>query len=178
MTKAFSSLVILGLGSNLGDKSGILRDAVRELEVVLADLRRASVYETKPLYVEDQEVFLNTAVSGFYDGEPWQLLVRIHEIERRFGRDRGAERRWGERRLDIDILTFGDLHGVFPLDENKSALTIPHQRLHERRFALQPLLELSPFALDPVSGVSYRSICDALPDQGVKRIDEQSQSAF
>jgi len=162
-------LVVLGLGSNLGDSRRIVRDAITALEQVLAELRSASLYETAPLYVTDQGRFINTAVSGFFAGSPRELLSRIHTIEAEFGRERASERRWGERTLDIDILLFGECTAVFPASEKEMSLEIPHPRLKERRFALEPLLELLPEAIEPGTGLPYRGICDALPDQGVKR---------
>ena len=167
-------LVVLGLGSNLGDSRHIVLDAIKALREVLLELRSASLYETEPLYVTDQASFINTAVAGFYP-EPlvqsssdarcaMTLLRQINEIEASFGRDRSRERRWGERPLDIDILLFGGL------TLSEGGLSIPHARLSERRFALEPLLELLPDAKEPGTGVSYRSICDSLPAQGVRKI--------
>jgi len=157
-------LVVLGLGSNRGDSRCIILDAAAALRQALAELNMASLYETSPLYVTDQGSFINTAVVGLYSGTARELLSCIHEIEARFGRDRQKERRWGERTLDIDILLFGNL------TLNESDLQIPHARLKERRFALEPLLELLPNAVEPGTGLSYRSICDALPDQEVRKI--------
>ena len=151
------TLVVLGLGSNLGDSRRIVLEAVTALRQVLVKLRVASLYETAPLYVTDQGRFINTAVAGLYSGSPRELLSRIHEIEACFGRDRSKERRWGERTLDIDILLFGDLV------VSEADLQIPHPRLKERRFALEPLLELLPDAAEPGTGIPYRKICDALP---------------
>jgi 2-amino-4-hydroxy-6-hydroxymethyldihydropteridine diphosphokinase len=137
------------------------------------ELRTASLYETEPLYVTNQRCFINTAVAGFYP-EPQgvsdpisakALLHRINEIEARFGRDRSRERRWGERPLDIDILLFGGLI----LSED--GLEIPHPRLKERRFALEPLFELLPEAKEPGTGISYREIYDSLPEQGVRKLN-------
>ena len=177
-------LVVLGLGSNLGDSRAIVLDAIKALHDVLLELRAASLYVTEPLYVTRQASFINTAVAGFYPessaqspstgGEPQplrasaegsarNLLRRINEIEARFGRDRPREQRWGERKLDIDILLFGSL------TLSESGLEIPHPRLKERRFALEPLLELLPEAVDHSTGISYREICDSLPDQGVRK---------
>ena len=156
--------MILGLGSNLGDSRRIILGVAKVLEEVLAELRCASLYETEPLYVTDQGRFINSALAGFYDGSPEQLLQKINVIEASFGRDRFCERRWGERYLDIDILLFGDLV------VKKPGLEIPHPRLKERRFALEPLLELLPEATEPGTGLFYRDICQALPDQGVRRI--------
>jgi 2-amino-4-hydroxy-6-hydroxymethyldihydropteridine diphosphokinase len=154
--------VVLGLGSNLGDSRRILLEAVAALGKILGDPRRASFFDTAPLHVTDQGRFLNTAVSGHYAGTPRQLLRALQEIEASFGRDRLKERRWGERTLDIDILLFGDL--VF---SDPPVLEIPHPRLRERRFALAPLLELFPGAVDPLTRRPYREILESLPPQGV-----------
>ena len=171
--KAGFPLIVLGLGSNLGDSRLIVLDAIRALGDVLLELRAAPLYETAPLYVTDQAGFINTAVAGLYPGQmdggsrdadhARKLLRQVNEIEARFGRDRSRERRWGERTLDIDILLFGSL--ALSVD----GLEIPHPRLKERRFALEPLLELLPLATEPGTGISYREICDSLPDQGVRK---------
>ncbi|MDR2633927.1 MAG: 2-amino-4-hydroxy-6-hydroxymethyldihydropteridine diphosphokinase [Treponema sp.] len=154
--------VVLGLGSNKGDSPRILEAAVEALGEVLRDLKRASLFETEPLHVPDQRRFLNTAVAGYYPLGPWDLLRVIQRIEASSGRDRSRERRWGERTLDIDILLFGDLLVCEPPD-----LEIPHPRLSQRAFALAPLLELVPAAVDPRSGLAYERIFTALPDQGI-----------
>jgi len=167
--------VYLSLGSNLGDSCRIVLDAVKALEEVLTGIRRASLYETKPLYVTDQGSFINTVVEGSYKpskassptASARELLSLLHEVEARFGRDRSKERRWGERFLDIDILLFGDL----TININETELVIPHPRLKERRFALEPLLELSPDIAEPDTGLFYRDLCAALPDQGVGIFD-------
>ncbi|MDR1566780.1 MAG: 2-amino-4-hydroxy-6-hydroxymethyldihydropteridine diphosphokinase [Treponema sp.] len=162
-------LAVLGLGSNSGygglDSFALLDKAVFRLEAVLSGLQRASLYETEPLGVIDQPRFLNTAVAGWYNGSPRALLKSIHIIETDFGRDRSRERPWGERSLDIDILLFGDMRVSEPPD-----LELPHPRLGERRFALEPLLELLPGATEPGTGKLYREICGALPDQGSRRL--------
>ncbi|MDR2797971.1 MAG: 2-amino-4-hydroxy-6-hydroxymethyldihydropteridine diphosphokinase [Treponema sp.] len=157
-----ASLVVLGLGSNKGDSLGILEAAIAALGEVLADLQRASLFETEPLHVLDQQRFLNTAVAGYYSLSPWDLLEVIHRLEASLGRDRTQERRWGERTLDIDILLFGNVLIAEPPD-----LEIPHPRLAERAFALVPLLELVPTAIDPRTGVSYQTMLASLPPQGI-----------
>ena len=162
--QTITSLVVLGLGSNLGDSRRTITEAIDALREILTELRVASLYETEPLYVTDQGRFINTVVSGYFDKSPEKLLHNVHKIETSFGRDRTKERRWGERTLDIDILLFGDLL------IKQHDLEIPHPRLKERRFALEPLLELLPDAKEPGSGLPYRDICDALPEQGVRRI--------
>ena len=163
------TLAVLGLGSNRGDSRRIILDSIKALEGILTGIKRAPLYETEPLYVTDQNKFINTAISGFFPGpsdknSARELLSRIHDIESHFGRDRTLERRWGERFIDIDILLFGDSI------VKESDLEIPHSRLKERRFALEPLLELLPDATEPHTGLSYKSICEALPDQGVRKI--------
>ena len=167
-----SLLIALGLGSNRGDSRRIILDAVKNLEQILSGIKIASLYLTDPLYVTDQERFVNTVVTGFYPGTPGELLFSIQKIETLFGRDRSREQRWGERSLDIDILLFGDLKVSIPESTKEPAaepyLEIPHPRLKERRFALEPLLELLPDVKEPGTGLSYRNICQALPDQGVK----------
>jgi 2-amino-4-hydroxy-6-hydroxymethyldihydropteridine diphosphokinase len=160
--------VVLGLGSNKShgflDSRKILDELIPALGELIREMRVSSFYETEPLYVADQPVFVNAAVAGFYPASPHELLEAARRLEARFGRDRARERRWGERTLDIDILLFGGLVVSEP-----PVLTIPHPRLKERRFALEPLLELVPQALEPGTGVAYSRICASLPDQGVKK---------
>jgi len=165
MEKSINQLVILGLGSNLGNSPKIIHEAFEALEAVLTEVRTASLYVTEPMYVIDQGRFINTAVAGFYEDSPGALLSAIKDIEIQFGRNRIWEKRWGERFLDIDILLFGDLV------VNEARLQIPHSLLKERRFALEPLLELLPDAREPGTGLSYREICDSLPEQGVKKLE-------
>ena len=147
-------LVVLGLGSNLGDSRKIIVNAMDALGEVLNGMARASLYETEPHHVTDQGRFINSAVTGFYPGNEdlesaRKLLSLIHGIEKDFGRDRSRERRWGERFLDIDILLFGNLV------VNEPDLEIPHPRLKERTFALEPLLELLPDAQESGTGIPY-----------------------
>ena len=157
------SIVVLGLGSNRGDSKAIIKAAIEALKDSIADLRCSSLYDTAPLHVTDQCRFVNAAVSGLCKMSPSRLLSFINSIEASFGRDRCHERRWGERFLDIDILLFGDLC------VNEPNLKIPHPLLRERRFALEPLIELLPDAVEPVTGLLYAKICAGLPDQGVQR---------
>ena len=162
-----SAFVVLGLGSNRGDSRLIIYNAISILKQELENLISASLYKTDPLYVVDQNKFINTAVSGYYKGTPRDLLYYISYVEARFGRDRSRERRWGERILDIDILLFEDKI------INEKDLIIPHLMLKERRFALEPLLEILPDATEPGTGISYKDICNALPDQGsIKLIND------
>lgn len=155
-------LVVLGLGSNDGDSRIILDEAVFLLTERVKRLRSASVYKTAPMYVTDQPDFFNTAVSGYFNGSPSELLTFVHEIEANFGRNRFKEQRFGKRTLDIDILLFGD-----EIINEPPKLIIPHERLHERAFALIPLLELLPKAVHPKTGRRFKEILASLLDQGV-----------
>ncbi len=156
------ALIVLGLGSNAGDSSHILKDAIAAISCGVGRLCFASVYKTAPMYVTDQPDFFNTAVSGYFDGSPFELLSFVNTIEADFGRDRSNEQRFGRRTLDIDILLFGD-----EIINEPPKLIIPHERLHERAFALVPLLELLPKALDPRTGIAFKEILASLPDQNV-----------
>jgi 2-amino-4-hydroxy-6-hydroxymethyldihydropteridine diphosphokinase len=149
-----------------------LESAAAELGKILKDLRLSSMYRSAPLHVTGQPFFFNTAAAGFFNfgaGErveaAGELLKTLQFIEAAHGRDRSAERRWGERTLDIDILLFGDTVLQTPV------LIIPHPRLAERRFALEPLLELLPDAQEPGTGRFYRDLLTALADQEVRRVN-------
>ena len=132
------TLAYVGIGANLGPREETLRRAVELLgradgvEVVgVSELR-----ETDPVGVVDQPPFLNGAVSVETTLSPRVLLDLLLEVERSLGRERGE--RWGPRFVDLDLLVYGNE----VLDE--PGLHVPHPRLHERRFALEPLAEMSP----------------------------------
>lgn len=161
--------VVLGLGSNVpwqGNSSiQLLAKAVGALGEVLSDLKCSSVYRTRPLYVEDQDDFLNMAVCGFVDDalSPHALLERIHLIEASLGRDRSREIRNGPRPIDIDIELFADRR-VLTAD-----LEIPHPRIGERAFVLVPMLEILPESADNVESAPFARMLDALGGDGVEK---------
>jgi 2-amino-4-hydroxy-6-hydroxymethyldihydropteridine diphosphokinase len=123
----------LSLGSNLGDRRALLRDAIDSLPDVVAV---SPVYETAPVGGPEQDNFLNLVVQLDTDLTPTQLLGVCHRIESSAERVRDV--RWGPRTLDIDIIW---MDGVTMDDER---LTIPHPRWKERRFVLAPLRDLAP----------------------------------
>jgi 2-amino-4-hydroxy-6-hydroxymethyldihydropteridine diphosphokinase len=139
----------VALGSNLGDREGTLRAAVDALadEAGIALVGVSSFRDTDPVGVVDQPRFLNGAVAIDTDLPARTLLKVLLALERRFGRVRGSVRRQGPRTLDLDLLVYGDAQ----IDE--PGLTLPHPRLHERRFALEPLAELAPDLELPGRGV-------------------------
>jgi 2-amino-4-hydroxy-6-hydroxymethyldihydropteridine diphosphokinase len=153
--------VYLGLGSNVGDSAATLRRAFAELERFLAGARLSRLWRTKAMYVEDQADFINAAACGETELSPRELLAAVNGVEARFGRNRDRERFKGPRSLDIDILLYGEL--VL----REAELVIPHAALRERRFALEPLLDLDPGLRDPESGESYAALLDSLPPQGI-----------
>jgi len=128
----------VGLGANLGDRERTLQRAVELLGDAdgVAVLAVSELRETEPVGLVDQPRFLNGAVAGETTLSPRSLLDLLLEIERSLGRVR--HERWGPRVVDLDLLVYGDVI----VDE--PGLHVPHPRLHERRFALEPLAELDP----------------------------------
>jgi 2-amino-4-hydroxy-6-hydroxymethyldihydropteridine diphosphokinase len=135
MARAF-----VGIGSNLGKPDELIRAALELIgsEEGIDVLAVSTLRETDPVGYEDQPRFLNGAAEVETRLSPRELLERLLEIERRLGRVRGAGPRFGPRTIDLDLL----LYGKETVDE--PGLTLPHPRLHERRFALEPLAELDP----------------------------------
>ncbi|MET0411635.1 MAG: 2-amino-4-hydroxy-6-hydroxymethyldihydropteridine diphosphokinase [Polyangiaceae bacterium] len=155
---------VIGLGANLGEPRDTLAAAVR----ALADLGRISgvsaLYHTAPVGGPSQPDFLNAAVRLEYFGEPLALLEALLAIERGFGRER--RERWGPRVLDLDLLW---IDGV---QVRTATLEVPHPRLVERTFALDPLLDVCPAATDPHTGRPYRSVRAELSDDGIQRLEQ------
>jgi 2-amino-4-hydroxy-6-hydroxymethyldihydropteridine diphosphokinase len=144
------TVAFIGLGSNLGDREGNLRAALARL-TELGEVRASSFRETDPVGVTDQPKFLNAAAELSTDLPARDLLDALLAIERDLGRDRAREERWGPRTLDLDLLLYGD----DVIDE--PGLTVPHPRLAERRFVLEPLHELAPGLLLP-DGTAIRDL--------------------
>ena len=135
MIKAF-----VGLGSNLGEREVTLRAAIGRLRGLpdVEVIRVSSFRDTEPVGPVDQPRFLNGAVELETGLTARALLGALLELERAFGRDRSAGGPHGPRTLDLDLL----LYGAETIDE--PLLNVPHPRLHERRFVLEPLAELDP----------------------------------
>jgi 2-amino-4-hydroxy-6-hydroxymethyldihydropteridine diphosphokinase len=149
---------VVGVGANLGDRLVTMRAAVRELARFAQVEKTSRVYATAPVGGPLQPEFLNAAVRVACEGAPLALLDALLEIEARFGRVRAE--RWGPRTLDLDLLWIA---GV-ALDTPR--LVVPHLRLHERAFAVVPLLELVPDATDPRTGATYTVPPGDLRDTG------------
>ena len=153
--------VYLALGSNLGDRRQNLIQAISALELRPIEIvRQSSIYETAPMMLEDQPWFLNQVVEVRTSMFPRQLLHSTREIERQIGRKRTVA--YGPRVIDIDILLYG--RTVMSSDE----LTIPHPRMTERRFVLEPLAELAPRLRHPLLKRSIAELLAATKTQNVK----------
>jgi 2-amino-4-hydroxy-6-hydroxymethyldihydropteridine diphosphokinase len=137
----------VGLGANLGEREATIRaacealSAERGIEVVAVSTLR----ETEPVGVGEQPLFLNGVAALDTTLEPGALLDRLLAVEQRFGRVRVAGEH-GPRTLDLDLLLYGNQEIEEP------GLTVPHPRLHERRFVLEPLAELNPGLVVPGRG--------------------------
>lgn len=155
--------VYLALGTNLGDREKNLQRALDRMSAAgVYPIQISSVYETKPMYLPDQAMFYNMVAIARTEKMPRLLLRKLQGIEREMGRRRGVKN--GPRTIDIDILFFGSV--IMSVQE----LIIPHPRIEERGFVLEPLAELSPDLRHPVSRRAMRDILAALPVQGVRKI--------
>lgn len=152
--------VYLSMGANLGEPRAQIEKGIDELNAHAVDVtKRSSWYETEPVGVADQPWFANLALCAETSRSPQELLRVCKSIEAEVGRQPSA--RFGPRHLDIDILLYGDR--IIDSDE----LTVPHPRMHKRRFVLVPLLEIAPELTDPVSHEPYAEILRRL-DEGKK----------
>jgi 2-amino-4-hydroxy-6-hydroxymethyldihydropteridine diphosphokinase len=156
-------IVYIALGSNLGDRAENLRAAREQIAAPdLRVLRESSVYETAPRDIEDQPWFLNQVIECETDLFPRQLLARLKKIERAMGRKKRVAR--GPREIDLDILLYGDAMVKAP------ELEVPHPRLTERRFVLEPLAELVPDKKHPGTRRTMREMLSGVSNQVIKKI--------
>jgi 2-amino-4-hydroxy-6-hydroxymethyldihydropteridine diphosphokinase len=146
----------VSLGSNLGDREQTLRHAWERVTSLCVSARLSRMYETRPLYVEDQPLYLNAVGEAQSALEPAEMLAQLQRIEADFGRNRAREIRRGPRTLDLDILLCGDR--VI----NTADLVVPHPFMQERLFVLVPLLELAPGCVDPRNGQQFQAARAAL----------------
>jgi 2-amino-4-hydroxy-6-hydroxymethyldihydropteridine diphosphokinase len=162
-----TQFAFLGLGSNLGDRLAYLQRAVELLD---ADRRTrvdavSSVYETEPVGGPEQGSYLNLVVRVATRRTPLALLGLCADVERALGRVR--RERWGPRAVDVDILLYGDRRLTRP------GLRVPHPRLHERAFALIPLLEVAPGARLPDGESLASALARLAPIDGIRMVGSQ-----
>jgi 2-amino-4-hydroxy-6-hydroxymethyldihydropteridine diphosphokinase len=154
------------MGSNIGDRGDTLMRAVKLLsEVEGVAVRRLSQFvRTEPLGgPADQPVYFNAAVEVAVELTPRELLAALQDIERQLGRDRTREQRWGPRTCDLDILLMGEM-----VIHEEPDLVIPHPRMHERAFVLEPLSTIAPEAVHPVLGKTISEMLDDVRSGRVK----------
>jgi len=146
--------VVIGLGSNVGDRLANLDDAVARLRAdrELRVLRRSPVYETPPAGGPPQGDYLNAAVLVVTALDARDVLSRALVIERALGRTRSEETRWGPRTIDLDLLW---IEGEAI---SEPGLELPHPRLADRPFAVRPLLDVAPDAVDIRTGRAYATL--------------------
>jgi 2-amino-4-hydroxy-6-hydroxymethyldihydropteridine diphosphokinase len=153
--------VILGLGSNLGDRVRYLERALEQLRRELRIERISSVYETQPVGLHTQPWFLNMVCLATTQMEPRALLDYVQAVQTALGRERGGER-YAPRTLDIDILAYDDRVIEEP------DLEIPHPRMVERAFVLEPLAEIAPEWRHPVEGKTAKELLEELSGELVR----------
>lgn len=150
----------VAMGSNLGDRLGRLRSALRSIAGLGTVIDVAPIYETAPVDGPDQDDFLNSVVVLETDMSPFELLKGLQEIEVSHSRERTV--RWGPRTLDLDIVaTSGDFVDAGP------ELVIPHPRAAIRRFVLAPLTDIWPTAIVGPGLTAARAVQDVL-DQEIR----------
>jgi 2-amino-4-hydroxy-6-hydroxymethyldihydropteridine diphosphokinase len=161
----------VALGSNLGNRGAHLAGAVEALRALpgVEVTALSPVYETDPVGGPPQGAYLNAVVALRTELAPEVLLARLLEIESRAGRERGAERD-APRSLDLDLLLYADEKIDAP------GLAVPHPRLHERAFVLEPLARLAPELVHPVLGVSVAELAARVRDaEAVRRLPEEAE---
>jgi 2-amino-4-hydroxy-6-hydroxymethyldihydropteridine diphosphokinase len=156
--------VYIGIGTNIEPRFDRMEHALLELDALSPVLEKSSIYETGPVGHLDQAHFLNAVVMLKTDLRPEELLAELREMERELGR-RHRER-WHEREIDFDILLYGK--EIVNFDH----LRIPHPELHNRKFVLEPLMEIAPQLVHPVLGKTIEELNRSLidPSQTVVRL--------
>lgn len=155
-----AAVVYLSIGSNMDDPKASVAEAcgliVKEEGVTF--IAQGGYYETEPQGKLDQPWFVNTAVSVKVDFSAEVMLDRMKRIEKKMGRVKSGK--WGPRKIDIDIIFYDDL--IIDTDD----LKIPHPRVWERRFVLQPLADIDPGLIHPGVGKTVSELLGNMPEQG------------
>ncbi|WP_375414356.1 2-amino-4-hydroxy-6-hydroxymethyldihydropteridine diphosphokinase [uncultured Bradyrhizobium sp.] len=156
--------VLIALGGNVGDVRITFRKAIAHIcgMTQAALLARSSDYATPPWGEQRQAGFINACIEIETTLDPHALLFTLHRIEKKFGRDREQEKRWGPRTLDLDLIAYDDV----VLD--RPELTLPHPRWFERAFVLVPLAEIAPDRV--IAGRTVREALMHLSTEGIERL--------
>jgi 2-amino-4-hydroxy-6-hydroxymethyldihydropteridine diphosphokinase len=158
--------VLIALGGNVGDVRATFGKAIANIcgmtQGVL--LARSSDYATPPWGEAEQARFINACIEIETGLDPHALMFTLHKIEKKFGRDRAHEKRWGPRTLDLDLIAYDEV-GI-----DKPELTLPHPRLFERAFVLVPLVEIAPDRV--IAGRSITAALAGLSTDGIERLPD------
>ena len=148
------SVVYFSLGTNLGEKYALMKQAILHIEKRIGHVDALSAfYETEPWGFQSENKFLNSAVKVTTSLSPLQILEKTQQIEREMGRmHKSVGGQYSDRLIDIDILMYDDL--VVQTD----VLTLPHPLMHERMFVMEPLAEIAPRAIHPVFGENIENL--------------------
>lgn len=172
VVEAVLEAAYIGVGSNLGDRLAMLNLAIKELaSLEQIDIVSVSgVWETSPIGPGEQNDYLNGAALLRTDLPPRGLLDALLAAEQAQGRKRLV--RWGPRTLDLDLLLYGDQQVEEP------GLSVPHPWLTRRRFVLEPLLEIAPELIHPVTGEHFSECLDLLRNQDQERVQRVADFNF
>ena len=144
------TIAYIGIGSNLGDKEHNIKKSIDLIKEKSKILEISRLYKTEPVGYKNQDKFLNCAIKIKTELKPIELLGFLQSIEKRLGRIRTIKN--GPRTIDLDIL----FYGIEIINENN--LIVPHPRLHEREFVLEPLEDISPNFIHPVLRKSIKEL--------------------
>ncbi len=165
MKLSASSKVIAGLGSNLGDRIAALGRAMELINGEAGEIiATSSVWETEPWGFDADEQFLNMVIVLETALEPKGLIQRFRSIEGRMGRKKSGGGKYESRIIDLDILFWDDRVISIP------GLEVPHPKLHSRRFVLEPLMEVAPETVHPVTGLTVAEMLQFCEDNSDVRL--------
>ena len=158
---------LIALGGNVGDVRATFDKAITNIRGMAQGilLARSSDYATPPWGNVEQDRFVNACIEVETALDPHALLFTLHRIEKRFGRDRAHEQRWGPRTLDLDLIAYDDMSIDTP------DLTLPHPRLFERAFVLVPLAEIAPDRV--IASRTVREALGNLSTDGIERLPDR-----
>ena len=156
MSHQLSAISFIGTGSNVGDAADNCKKGIKAIEKIKGNeiIAISSFYKTEPVSNIEQDWFVNCVIKIKTVLTPYQLLHKLQDIEKRLGRKKGVK--WGARIIDLDILLYDNLI----VDED--SLKIPHPRMHERRFVLEPLSEIDENLIHPIIKKSIRILLNEL----------------
>ena len=148
------SVVYLSLGSNMGDRESLLELSIKEINEQIGEVTKVSgKYETEPWGFVSANKFINMAIEVQSSLSPSEISKRVHQIEYDLGRRRDTRLTgYQDRVIDIDILMIDNIVS------NEEYLTLPHPRMHQREFVLQPMCEIAPNVVHPSLGVTIKEI--------------------